>query len=68
MVSSVHKDTPQDVREKIIASAKATMATERAQDFMKKTGALVYWQDAADTTAQIEADTEALARINALLE
>lgn len=64
----VHKDTPQDVREKIIASAKATMATERAQDFMKKTGALVYWQDAADTTAQIEADTEALARINALLE
>lgn len=64
----VHKDTPQDVREKIIASAKATMATERAQDFMKKTGAQVYWQDAADTTAQIEADTEALARVNAMLE
>jgi len=35
---------------------------------MAKTGALVYWQNAEDTTAQIEADAEALAKINAMLE
>jgi len=64
----VHKDTPADAREKIIAVAKETMASERAQDFMAKTGALVYWQNAEDTAAQIEADTDALAKINAMLE
>lgn len=64
----VHKDTPQDVRDKIIAVAEETMASERAQDFMAKTGALVYWQNADDTAAQIQSDIDALAKINALLE
>ncbi|MCJ7873978.1 tripartite tricarboxylate transporter substrate binding protein [Phaeobacter sp. J2-8] len=64
----VHKDTPADVREKIVAVAKDTMASDRAQDFMAKTGALVYWQNAEETAAQIEADTAALANINAMLE
>ncbi len=64
----VHKDTPQDVRDKIIAVAQQTMASDRAQAFMANTGALVYWQSAEDTAARIVADTEALARINAMLE
>ena len=64
----VHKDTPQDVRDKIIAVAEKTMTSERAQQFMRDTGALVYWQNAEDTAAQIEADIAALAKINALLE
>ncbi len=64
----VHKDTPQDVREKIIAVAKETMASDRAQDFMARTGALVYWQNAEDTAAQIEADAEAFAKVNAMLQ
>ncbi|WP_299413683.1 tripartite tricarboxylate transporter substrate binding protein [uncultured Sulfitobacter sp.] len=64
----VHKDTPADVREKIIAVAKETMTSERAKTYMKETGALVYWQDAADTVKQIEVDTEALGKINAMLE
>lgn len=64
----VHKDTPADVREKIIAVAKETMASERAQDFMAKTGALVYWRDAEETAAQIETDAKTLAEINAMLE
>lgn len=64
----VHKDTPADVREKIIAVAKETMESDRAKDFMAKTGALVYWLNAEDTAAQIEADTEVLAKINAMLE
>lgn len=64
----VHKDTPQDVRDKIVAVAQKTMASDRAKEFMENTGALVYWQDAAQTQAQIEADIEALAKINAMLE
>ncbi len=52
----VNKDTPADVREKIIAVAKETMASERAQKLAKETGAGVYWQDAAASTAQIEKD------------
>lgn len=64
----VHKDTPVDVREKIIAVAKETMTSDRAKAYMKETGALVYWQDAADTVKQIEMDREALGKINAMLQ
>ena len=64
----VHKDTANDVREKIIAVAQETMASDRAQQFMADTGTLVYWQNADDTNAQIAADTETLCKINAMLE
>ncbi len=64
----VHRDTPADVREKIISVAQETMASDRAKDFMAKTGALVYWQNAEDTNARIARDTEALGKINAMLE
>ncbi|MDA7967104.1 tripartite tricarboxylate transporter substrate-binding protein [Ruegeria sp.] len=52
----VHKDTPQDVRDKIIAVAKKTVMSERAQQLAAETGALIYWQNAEDAAAQIEAD------------
>jgi len=42
----VHKDTPQDVRDKIAAVAKETVMSERAQKVAEETGALVYWQGA----------------------
>ena len=64
----VHKDTPQDVRDKIIAVAKETVMSERAQKLAAETGAGVYWMDADASAAQIEADQEALGRIGALLE
>ena len=64
----VHKDTPADVREKIIAVAKETMTSDRAKKYMEETGALVYWQDAADTVKQIEADSVTLGNINAMLK
>jgi len=64
----VHRDTPADVREKIISVAQETMASDRAKDFMAKTGALVYWQNAEDTNARIARDTETLGKINAMLE
>ncbi len=64
----VHKDTPADAREKIIASAKKTLASDRAMKLAKETGALVYWQDADETNARIEADSATLGVINATLE
>ncbi len=63
----VNKGTPADVREKIIAVAKETMASERAQKLAADTGALVYWQDAEESAARIIADGEALSRVNGLL-
>lgn len=64
----VNKDTPQDVRDKIIAVAKKTVMSDRAQDVAKQTGASIYWQDAADAAKQIEGDKEAFAYVNSLLE
>ena len=60
----VHKDTPQDVRDKIIAVAKRTAMSERAQMLAAETGAGVYWQDAESATAQIVSDIATLNRIN----
>lgn len=63
----VHKDTPADVREKIIAVAKKTIASETATTFAAETGAQLYWQDAAGVSAQIEKDIITLDAIDALL-
>ncbi|MEH6522934.1 tripartite tricarboxylate transporter substrate binding protein [Sulfitobacter sp.] len=63
----VHKDTPADVREKIIAVASKTMMSERAQKIASETGASVYWQSADEVTAQIQKDIETLVGIETLL-
>lgn len=63
----VNKDTPDDVRAKIIEVAKETMASDRAQKLAADTGALVYWQDAESSAARIIADGDTLAKIGALL-
>ena len=64
----VHKDTPQDVRDKIIAVAEKTVMSERAQKLARETGASVYWQNAETSAAQIVSDREKLSGIGALLE
>lgn len=64
----VHKDTPADVREKIIASAQETMASERAQKLSAETGALVYWQTAEETAERINNDIATMSAINAMIE
>jgi tripartite-type tricarboxylate transporter receptor subunit TctC len=64
----VHKDTPADVREKIVGVAKETMMSERAQKLATETGAGVYWKDAAESTAQIEADIATNTAIGELLK
>jgi tripartite-type tricarboxylate transporter receptor subunit TctC len=63
----VHKDTPADVREKIIASAKETMASPRAQELAAQTGAIVYWMDADEASARITSDLATSARITTML-
>jgi tripartite-type tricarboxylate transporter receptor subunit TctC len=63
----VHKDVPQDARDKIIAVAQKTVMSERAQKLAAETGASVYWQSADDVTALIKADIETLAGIEKLL-
>lgn len=63
----VHKDTPQDVRDKIIAVAEKTVMSERAQQVAADTGGLVYWQNAEDSAARIKADIEKVGAIEAML-
>ncbi|MEL6204217.1 MAG: tripartite tricarboxylate transporter substrate-binding protein [Pseudomonadota bacterium] len=63
----VHKDTPQDVRDKIIAVAQETVVSDRAQQLAAETGAAVYWQPADDVVAQIQSDIETMARIDGML-
>ena len=64
----VTKDTPQDVREKIIAVAQKTMMSERAQAVAAETGALVYWQSAPDSAARVATDIATMAKIGSILE
>ena len=63
----VNKDTPADVREKIIAVAKATMASDRAQKLAADTGAAIYWMNAEDSAARIVSDGEMLGSLNGML-
>ncbi len=64
----VHKDVPAEARAKLAAVAKKTIASARAQEFAKKTGAQVYWKDAAASQAQIDADTATLDELTKMLE
>jgi len=64
----VTKDTPQDVRDKIAAVASKTVMSDRAQAVAAETGALVYWQNAADSAARVATDIETVARIGEILK
>lgn len=63
----VHKDTPQEARDKIIAVAQKTVMSERAQQLAAETGAAIYWQPAAEVVEQIKSDIETMARIESML-
>lgn len=64
----VHKDTPADVRAKIIEVAKETMASDRVKKLSEETGALVYWKDAAETTALVERNIATMGVVEELLK
>ena len=60
-------DTPQDVRDKIIAVASETVMSDRAQEVAKNTGAQIYWLGADESAAQIEKDIATTAAIEKML-
>ena len=64
----VHKDTPAEIREKIIAVAQKTMMSDRAVALAEKTGAGIYWTDAEASMSQIENDIASFKAIGELLE
>ncbi|WP_224816422.1 tripartite tricarboxylate transporter substrate-binding protein [Hasllibacter sp. MH4015] len=63
----VHRDTPQDIQDAIIAVAQETVMSDRAQALAAETGALVYWQPAAEVMEQIQSDIETMGRIEEML-
>ncbi len=63
----VHRDTPQEVQDAIIAVAQETMMSDRAQQLAAETGALVYWQPAAEVVTQIVQDIATMAAIETML-
>ena len=63
----VRKGTPADAIRKIAAVARKTIASKRARDFAKKTGAQIYWKNAKASRAQIARDTKTLAVIDKTL-
>ncbi|WP_088632160.1 tripartite tricarboxylate transporter substrate binding protein [Phaeobacter sp. 22II1-1F12B] len=64
----VKADVPQEARDKIAAVAEKVMDSDAAKKLAADTGALIYWQDAAESEAQIEADHKARAEIGKLLD
>ena len=63
----VHRDTPQEIQDAIIAVARETVMSDRAQALAAETGAQVYWQPAEEVVEQIQADIETLGRIESML-
>lgn len=59
----VPKGTPQEVKDKIAAAAKAVVEGSAAQEIARTTGALVYWQDQVAATEQVAKDMKDLAAL-----
>jgi len=60
----VHKDTPEDAREKIRSVAMRVMQSDKARKLSEETGALIYWQDVDEAYQQIEQDIDSVDRIS----
>lgn len=56
----VPKGTPQAVKDKIAAIAQKVVLGANAQKLSQETGALIYWMDAEESTARIDADYQAV--------
>lgn len=52
----VPKGTPQAVKDKLAAVAERVVMSDKAQKLSQETGALVYWQNAEQAAARIDAD------------
>ena len=56
----VPKGTPQAVKDKLAAVAERVVTGEKAQKLSQETGGLVYWQNAEQAAARIDADYAAI--------
>ena len=56
----VPKGTPQAVKDKLAAIAERVVTSNKARKLSEETGALVYWQDAEQAAARIDADYAAI--------
>ena len=56
----VPKGTPQAVKDKLAAVAERVVMSEKARKLSQETGALVYWQNAEQSAARIDADYAAI--------
>ncbi|MDE0455868.1 MAG: tripartite tricarboxylate transporter substrate binding protein [Chromatiales bacterium] len=56
----VPKGTPQAVKDKLAAVAERVVMSDKAQKLSQETGALVYWQNAEQAAARIDADYAAI--------
>ena len=56
----VPKGTPQAVKDKLAAVAERVVTSSKARKLSEETGALVYWQDAEQAAARIDADYAAI--------
>ena len=56
----VPKGTPQAVKDKLAAVAERVVMSDKAQKLSQETGALVYWQNAEQSAARIDADYAAI--------
>jgi tripartite-type tricarboxylate transporter receptor subunit TctC len=63
----VTKDTPAEAREAIAAVAERTVMSDRAQALAAETGAQVYWLNAEESAAVIQADRATLGTISKAL-
>ena len=63
----VKKGTPQEVKDKVIAVAKKTVMSDKAQQIAKDTGAQIYWLDAGDSAAMIDADRATTLKIGEII-
>lgn len=63
----VHKDVPQDARDKIAAAAQKALQSEKAQSLIGETGVLIYWQNADEATAQIAKDGDTIGKIATII-
>ena len=52
----VPKGTPQAVKDKLAAVAERVVMSDKARKLSQETGALVYWQNAEQAAARIDAD------------
>ncbi len=64
----VHKDTPAEVREKIIDVAKSTVTSSKVQALIEDSGAIVYWQDAEQASRRIVVDRGTLLELDKIVQ